>query len=485
MDRRWRGHWQPGGLLLDRRIAMSNLIKNQKGAIIVIFALSLIVLIGFAALGTEVGRWYLTKAELSKAVDAAALAGAANISNPTIDVPTLARDFGMENFQAGYLGTPGTGDGLVAFTATVQEGGKLTVTGTTSSLAMLARFFGINQVATASTGVAQKNDVEIMMVLDRSGSMCGSRSKPCSGNNDRTPLEDLKDAARSFIDYYQDTQAEDMIGLVSFATGVRVNYALNHNFYTPIGTAINALSGIGATNIEDALSQAGAQFVDQTPVPAANRKQQYIVFFTDGRPTAFRTTFVRDNSTPYPAVVCVTGNCDSSSDSMYSKMGYTDSENWYDSILSNDPPYPTGDGKPTNTTVCKSGTPQKGYINIKWGSFAAYPVSGLGAEAYKAYCGMGVAADNGPPKIVVTDPNRLNGQNGYICKTARQMAIDHANALKARFVKIYAIGLGNADSAFLSTVASGPDYVEIAPSSSELEAIFRKIAKDIKLRLVQ
>ena len=65
---------------------MRNIIKNQKGAIIVIFALSLIVLIGFAALGTEVGRWYLTRAELSKAVDAAALAGAANISNPTIDV---------------------------------------------------------------------------------------------------------------------------------------------------------------------------------------------------------------------------------------------------------------------------------------------------------------------------------------------------------------------------------------------------------------
>ena len=451
---------------------MRNIIKNQKGAIIIIFALSLIVLIGFAALGTEVGRWYLTRVELSKAVDAAALAGAANISNPTLDVPTLARNFGMENFQAGYLGTE-TGDRSVAFTATVQQGGKLTVTGTTSSLAVLARYFGINQVAVASSGVAQKNEVEIIMVLDRSGSMNGS------------PLTKLKEAARSFIDYYQDTQNEDMIGLVSFATGVRVNYALNHNFYTPIQTAINSLSAIGATNIEDALSQAGAQFVDQTPVTPANRKQQYIVFFTDGRPTAFRTTFVRDNSTPYPAVVCVTGNCDSSSDSMYSKMGYTDSENWYGSILSNDPPYPTGDGKPTNTTVCKSGTPQKGYINIKWGSFAAYPVSDLGAEAYKAYCGMGVAADNGPPKIVVTDPNRLNGKNGYICKTARQMAIDHANALKARFVKIYAIGLGNADSTFLSTVASGPDYVEIAPSSSELEAIFRKIAKDIKLRLVQ
>ena len=65
------------------------------------------------------------------------------------------------------------------------------------------------------------------------------------------------------------------------------------------------------------------------------------------------------------------------------------------------------------------------------------------------------------------------------------MAIDHAGALKARGIKIFAIGLGNVDEAFLGIVASGSDYVSITPNSSELEAIFRKIAKDIKLRLVQ
>jgi Flp pilus assembly protein TadG len=447
---------------------MKNIINNQKGAIIVIFALTLIVLIGFAALGTEVGKWYLTRAELSKAVDAAALAGAANISNPNIDIPTLARDFGMENFQAGYLGTE-TGNRSVAFTATVQEGGKLTVTGTTSSLAILARVFGVNQVATAATGVAQKNNVEIMMVLDRSGSMSG------------TPIADLKKAAKGFLDYYQDTQDEDKIGLVSFATGVRVNYALNHNFYSPIQNAINAMSATGATNAEDALSQAGAAFADQTPVAPANRVQQYIVFFTDGRPTAFRSTFVRNGSTPYDAVVCVTGNCDSSSDSLYSQMGYPDTETWYNtSTLS---PEPTGDGlrtTGTNKTVCQTGG--AGYINTRWGSFSAYPVSTLGAEKYPNYCGMG---DSGSTVTGVSNRTLLNGQNGYICKTARQMAIDHASALKARYVKIYAIGLGNVDSTFLSSVASGSDYVSIAPNSSELESIFKKIAKDIKLRLVQ
>jgi len=446
---------------------MKNIINNQKGAILIIFALSLTVLVGFAALGTEVGRWYLTRAELSKAVDAAALAGAANISNPHIDVRILAQDFGLENFQPGYLGTPGTGDKSVSFEAATQEGGKLTVTGRTNSVAILARIFGIEYVATGSTGAAQKNNVEIMMVLDRSGSMDGN------------PIRDLKNAAKGFLDYYQDTQDEDRIGLVSFATGVTKRDPAT-NFFTPITNSINAMVATGATNAEDAIAQAGAALPDQTSVAPANRIQQYIVFFTDGHPTAFRSIFKR-NGTNYDAVVCSTGNCDSNNDQMYSQMGYPNNENWYNSTLSNDPPYPTGDGKSTGTTVCKRSS--QGYINIKWGSFSAYPVSGLGAEAYPAYCGMGVRQEL--PQIVVTNTTRLNGQNGYICKTARQMAIDHAGALKARGIKIFAIGLGNVDEAFLGSVASGSDYVSITPNSSELEAIFKKIAKDIKLRLVQ
>jgi Mg-chelatase subunit ChlD len=441
---------------------MKNIINNQKGAIIVIFALTMIVLIGFAALGTEVGKWYLTRAELSKAVDAAALAGAANISNPNIaSVETLAKEFGMENFHAGDLGTE-TGARSVAFTATVQEGGKLTVTGTTSSLAILARIFGVDQVATRADGVAQKNRVEIMMVLDRSGSMSG------------TPIADLKDAAKGFLNYYQDTQDDDKIGLVSFATGVKVNYPLDHNFFTPIETAINALSATGATNAEDALSQAGAYFTDQSSVAPANRVQQYIVFFTDGRPTAFRSIFVR-NGTNYDAVVCSTGNCDSNSDSMYSQMGYPGTENWYNT--STLVPDPTGDGRPISSTVCKSGRPPTGYVNTRWGSFSAYPVPTKGAETYP------------DPDYCSISGTLLNGRNGYICATARQMAIDHASALKARLVKIYAIGLGNVDEAFLSTVASpsssGNNYVYIAPTSDQLKSIFSKIAKDIKLRLVQ
>ena len=61
---------------------MKEISRNQSGAILVTFAILLVVLLGFTALATEAGRWYLVRTELSKAVDAAAMAGAKNISNP-------------------------------------------------------------------------------------------------------------------------------------------------------------------------------------------------------------------------------------------------------------------------------------------------------------------------------------------------------------------------------------------------------------------
>jgi hypothetical protein len=76
----------------------------------------------------------------------------------------------------------------------------------------------------------------------------------------------------------------------------------------------------------------------------------------------------------------------------------------------------------------------------------------------------------------------------YIHNTGEQMAIKYAAALKARGVTIYTIGLegdGGIDTTFLSNVSSGPNYVFVAPDSTQLQAIFNVIAKDITLQLVQ
>ncbi len=58
---------------------MPNLIHKQEGSVIIIVAISLAVLLGFAALGIDVGIMYTAKNQLQAAVDSAALAGASGL----------------------------------------------------------------------------------------------------------------------------------------------------------------------------------------------------------------------------------------------------------------------------------------------------------------------------------------------------------------------------------------------------------------------
>jgi len=66
------------------------LVCNQKGGVIVLFALSLITLCAFAGMALDVGNFYVHHARLQNAVDAACLAGAAVL--PDTDKATAAAE---------------------------------------------------------------------------------------------------------------------------------------------------------------------------------------------------------------------------------------------------------------------------------------------------------------------------------------------------------------------------------------------------------
>ena len=457
---------------------MKRVIHNQRGAFVVIFALSLLVLLGFVALGIEGGRWYLVRAELAKGVDSACLAGAKNISNPFVTPTTLAEEFGRENFEAGYVGTPQSGAGSVRFTATMVETDKISVTGNVDATAILARIFGFDRIPVAATGVAQKKEVEIMMILDRSGSMAG------------TKMTALKNASRGFLDFFADTQDKDKVGLISFAFTAGINgvpdRALGTNFVTPMKTAISNMTADGATNAEDAVDMADGTggFTDQTGVPGDRRIQQFVVFFSDGMPTALRDRF-KYNNTVYDGVVYGQGssgraNC-RTSDYPYMSV---------DNVLlrpNGSGAYPgvnpdtTGDGKATsgsstNRTVCTSGGSR--YLNTKWYLFETTLVPRSGGGTWPAErCSI-----------------PMNDLLPYFCGKARQLALDNAQILKSKGIKIYAIGLGSSeiDETYLRNLSSdcnggtcsGYNFTFKVTTAAELEPVFNKIAKDIKLRLV-
>jgi len=451
---------------------MKTTLRNEKGAILIIFGLLLIVLIGFTALAVDVGRWYTVNSELSKSVDAGAIAGAKNISNPYLGEDghlRLAEEVARENFSAGYLMTPEAGEKVVTFNAFAEEDHRIRVTGTAHSPGNLATLFGVDWVATSAEGIAKKNEVEIMLVLDRSGSMSG------------TKISNLKTAARSFISYFEETQDKDKMGLVSYATTARVDVSLGNNYVTTMNTKINAMAASGATNTEDSLALAGAQLPDYSGVPGDKRIQQFVIFFSDGMPTALRDSF-KYNNTNYDGVVYGTGssghaNCKPSD---YTYMSVADGLQKPNSNTTGDyfpgvNPDTTGDGKTTSTTSCQSctGTGRNrrcgGYSNTKWYLFGSDlgPVTGYSAES----CNI-----------------PMNKLLPYFCNAAKVLAQNNADALKNRHVYIYVIGLGTGteiDTAFLTSLSSGADYTYITPTSDQLEAIFNKIAKDIKLRLVQ
>lgn len=424
------------------------LSNNQSGSIIITFAILLTVLLGFTALGFEVGQWYLIKAELSKSVDASALAAAKNISNPHVDLETLVDDFAHENFAQGYLGTS---DCTIHFDDSEKEHGKIKVTATSPKGTLLVRLFGIDVVHAGNYGAAAKKEVEVMMVLDRSGSMQASGAMP-----------DLKVAAKSFVDYFEDTQSGDKMGLISFATGVTVEFPLSHDFVDPMKAAIDAMDGRGYTNAADAIDQSDDSaigFTDQALVSGDQRIQQYLVFFTDGNPNAFRHEFTR-NGIDYDGVVYCSGSNGSCSGSVGDSLCSPDTPDtsWCSSIGVES--RPTGDGLPfPGPTAC-------GQRTTRWWVFEDYPIGSY----IEPYCNIPHNSELRP----------------YVCATARQMAMDFAQELKDKHIKIYVIGLGNIREDYLRSIASDPDdeFYYVTPDSSELESIFNTIAKLIKLRLV-
>jgi hypothetical protein len=400
------------------------------------------------------------RAELSKAVDAAALAGGANIASPKLNLVALAQDFGDANFAPGYLGSAASGAGAASYAVTYNTS-QLTVTGSASTQGLIARLFGVNTIPMTATGVARKNHVQIMLVLDLSGSMGPS-------------LANMKTAANSFLSFFTPDQSEDAMGLVTFSTAATVKVPLETNFATSIQASINSATANGRTNTEDAIAQAGAQLPIQTGTPNADWKQQYLVFMTDGDPTAFRSTFVHAN-TSYDAVVSAAPNA-SGSNQWYDVDPYLSSPTTGNALSVN--AVQTGQGK--NETTCRTGTGTgtSPYVySTSWATpFAAFaptsPYSTVG------YCD--IPQGNPGPRTVLA---------GYIANTAEQMAINKAASLKARGITIYTIGLkgdgGDPNTAFLNSLSSGSSYAYVAPTSAQLQAIFNTIAKDIILRLVQ
>lgn len=254
--------------------------QKRNGQVLLLFAIALPVLIGAAALAVDFGFAYITRINLSKAVDAAALAAMSNINLGPAGASAIATEAFNANFPSTM--TPGSVP-TVSVTIGKNANGNTTVTVNSSATidTDFLHLFKLPTLTIASSAQATRPQLIMSLVLDKSGSMNDNGgaqalppavAAPCSTTASPDPDQ-------GFVCYFDNTT--DDVGEVSFSSIASVDVPIATNFMNPIETAVYKLQFGGGT-----FSQAGLQDgLNQINSVTTNSGEQVVkvaVFFTDG-----------------------------------------------------------------------------------------------------------------------------------------------------------------------------------------------------------
>lgn len=160
--------------------------NSEAGQVLPIMALLLVVFMGLLGLAIDGGRLFVAKTELSRAVDAAALAGVGEL--PDVN--------GAQSRAVAYL-NDNLPEASATFPATDEF--QLKVQGTRSIDLVFMSLFGFDNVeieAIAAAGFGAPLD--LVFVMDDTGTMksgCNSAQ-----TNTNCPIKQAKDAANAFVD---------------------------------------------------------------------------------------------------------------------------------------------------------------------------------------------------------------------------------------------------------------------------------------------
>jgi Flp pilus assembly protein TadG len=228
-------------------------------------------LLVFTGLAVDTGRAYVVKAQLTKAVDGAALAAARSVNsgNPQDEATRIFK----ANFPLGFLGTT-SGDPTTAadfFSAHVIPASGVNVVTVTATVAVPTTFMKLasfDTVMVTSSGEATRRMVDLSLVLDVSGSI-------------GLQWGAVRDATRAFINSFD--QANDRLALVTFGDGATVLNAMSSsrgfNKTLVMNNVPNTLPG-GSTAMVEGLYRGWDQL---RTVPAGTQSGlRVIVLFTDG-----------------------------------------------------------------------------------------------------------------------------------------------------------------------------------------------------------
>jgi Flp pilus assembly protein TadG len=382
-------------------------LKYCKGQIAIIVAISLIVLIGMVGLAIDSGRGYGVKAKLSAAVDAAAIAAARGLTIGDDDAERLAnaqasaQKFFNGNFPNNYLGSTPTS---LNTTAVHKEDGywQVNVSATANMPTTFMRVLGQNEINVSATGEVIRRDVDIMLVMDTSGSI-GSA------------MTGLKNCAKnSFVSKFISGPGGDRLGLVSFASGAVLDVPINKDATrgfnkTQMNNAIDSFSSSGWTASAEGMRRALNEI---NAIPASYRSSlRAIVFFSDGAPNATPAVFTRTTLPPST----VTGDLESgTSGSATGRANEVYREDRRDTLRGTYTDIATLPN--TGLMINLTGIPLVGYNGVR-----TLTVAGSPPAITNTRCNVNKAARN----MVENVANTARGQNIYVHSASLGSAVNN------------------------------------------------------------
>jgi len=426
-------------------LRIARFLNSERGQVLPMFVMLLVSFMALAGLAIDAGRVYVARAELTRALDSAALAGVIELPNTT----------NAQNRATAYM-TENQPNAVLTFPSSTANN-QFRVKGTRTVKMLFMRILGINTVnikanAAAGFGIVP---VDTYLTLDATGSMHTGCNDDETTTGGACPIKEARDAANNFVDILLGTAPPDGLTLIG-AGAFRGCYNQPRNNSrcidaTPPGSMITNLTS-NATTIHAGIDSIHA--IGATGQPSGGSGTNICQALKKAQDVMFGAGYHAEPSTVRSVVILSDG------DNVYNAT----------QVYQASPQSPESPCQPTSPSTsqgdvspnCRSDTQGQEAKVDKLSKDMADTLASQGVEIYVVAFGL----CSGTPNATV--------KSSSYCGAITNSNTQSDSTSDQRLLKCIA-----------SSTAGTNDHFYSAPTAADLPDVFEDIANAIAFRLIE